>query len=602
MTTLIFTPLLVLSGLLFARKVASSFAELIAVTSIFIFSCIIASGNLLGFSGLLTQPYWMILAVIFGFTGVAFVSKSKQTVVLPSLRYPGHIICALTVLVLIPLSASVFAIIVSQPANIDDLLYHFPKLFVLAQQASFLPSGLELVDSYPQNSEMLGAFLTLASSDYLFADGCQLLAFPLFLASLFMLGQSQKLKTETSLLVMLLACFIPSIWSLAITFHVDLFSAVMLISALALLSRRTINNRCSYFFLIGCAFGLLMGTKFIALPWAVILLIALCVSPNRPRSLAEVSLVLAPLIILGGQSYFLNMLRHSNPLYPYSFDFLGFKHQGTNYKLDTIWSEEKSAGYSGLEKILMSWFSINAISQSNHEHWFGGLGALWPIFFLSSLAALYQNIKQKDYSFTWLFFLSSLLFLSTPVNYTARFTLFICGIGAIGFGKFFDSLSGRYGETFKSILLSIVFVAALHCVRQNLSLLAHQVGPKRSATVLEICQREARPAEIRELSGASRSIFDGAKEIFIVHGSAPADRLLSYACFWQLAPEAKIRFFELAESQRLAREMAATTTRTVVILSSIDSSAPLPELAYLRRVYSGLKIAVFEKTVDIASK
>jgi hypothetical protein len=596
MTTLLLAPLLIFSALLFARREAISFAEFIATASIFAFSCIIASANLLGLFGQLHQPLWMLLAIMFALIGANLVAREKQARVKLSVRYPGHIVCALMFLLLIPLGAAVFTINVSQPANIDDLLYHFPKLLMLAQQGSFAVSGLELVDSYPQNSEILGTFLTLASSNYQLADGCQLLAFPLFLSSLYMLGQSQKLKNETSLMVMLLACFIPAIWSLAITFHVDLLSAILLLSALALISKPSITNRRNYFVLVGCTLGLLVGTKFIALPWTALLLVALCVTPNRPRSLAEVALVLLPLTVLGGQSYFLNMLRHGNPLYPYSFDILGWKLHGAHYSLDTIWSEQMTVHYSSLEKIAMSWFSIAAISQSNHEHWFGGLGVLWPIFLLTSLATLYQSTRKNDFSFVRLFILTTVLFLSTPVNYTARFVLFISAVAAIGFGKFFDSLSGRYGEILKSVLLGVVFVAVLHCIRQNLSLLAHQVGPKRAATLQEICQQEARPAELRLLSGTSRQLFAGVKDILVVHGNEPTDRLLSYGCFWELSPGAKISFFELADRQKLDREISATTGQTIVVLSSNTEKNALLDIPHLEQLFSGSQLTVLRKS------
>jgi uncharacterized membrane protein len=469
------------------------------------------------------------------------------------------------------LSLSVLAIVttaVTEPANVDDLDYHYPKLFWMLQTGSFATSGLELVDGYPQNGEILGTFIALATNSVQLVDGFQLLILPLWLASVWSLGAAFKIPYRTNAAVTLVSVCIPSFWSLLITFHVDLVAVALLLSSLALLYARDLFARHTQLALLGASLGLLLGTKYVALPWVGVVLVATLLSSQRPHSVRQFLALVVPLSILGFEPYVANAIRTGNPLYPYSLPVLGWITPAHPRTLGALWEEEMSKGSSVLGRIVMSWFSPDAIAQSNHEHWFGGFGLVWPLLFACVLGVTVSALRNREYRFVGLVSVTIALFLVTPALYTTRFVLFLPAIGAIACGTVLTLLDTRKLEVARISLVSLLALASLHCARQNISLLSHELRGRRGETLAASCQNVARPAEFRELLNThGRQSLSDSTEIVVVRGSNPEDRLVSYGCFWALAPHALIHFDEAHHASELLVKTHHNKRKRIVVFA-----------------------------------
>jgi hypothetical protein len=494
----------------------------------------------------------------------------------------------LIVLVLSLGALACVAIAISEAANVDDLDYHYPKMFWMLQTGSFVSSGLELVDGYPQNGEIIGTFLALVTNSIQFVDGSQLILLPLWFASVWALGSAFKIPYRTNAAVTFMSACVPAFWSLVTTFHVDITAIALLLSALALLYAKDLFERRLQLTLLGTSLGLLLGTKYVALPWVGVMLAATILSSLRPRTFRECLSLALPLSLLGFEPYALNVIRTGNPLYPYSLPFLNWSTTVHPRTLGALWEEEMSKGSSVFSRIIASWFSPNAIAQSNHEHWFGGFGLLWPILFVCFISSAACAIRKRDRNFLGLMIVTIALVLVTPAPYTTRFVLFLPAIGALACGKVLTWLEDRKLEMARLSLISLVVLASLHCARQNITLLSQELTGRRGKTLAASCRNVARPTEFRELlhTDASQNLST-AREILVIRGSAAEDRLVSYACLWALAPNASIHFEEIGHAAEALAKASKNGQQRIVVFAGEPSERAVVQPLLTPRFESG---------------
>jgi hypothetical protein len=564
-----------------ANRLARSIPERIIISSLVFFAPIVLVGSVLGVCGALSPVWWLWLSTathLLVYCGARCITVSAPP--LSRFAYPGHLpillVGCLTILVLV----SCIVVGAFEPANIDDFDYHFAKIFYWLSEHTFAPTGLELLDGYPQNGELIAAYLGTVLGAVNFADGFQLLALPLWCAAVFRLARQQGVGESNSLLVAVLSCFFPGFWSLVTTVHVDILASALLLTALALLFDRDAFSERVRLILIGSFLGLLVGTKYVALPWVGILGIAACIAPGRPRSIAAwISLVL-PCLVLGGERYVSNLIQTGNPLYPYTIPFLMLETVENPRILSELWEERMAGDTSVPFRVMWSWFSPAAMSQTNHENWFGGFGLLWPLVFASSLWATVVAVRQQDRTFLWLVFMAVALFLPTPAHFATRFVLFLPAIGVVGFGKVLEQSRSEWA---RRVLLILALLAALHCMRQHLTLLLQELGPRRGTSIVTSCSHVARPEGLRDLFQPPLvQTLRSAQQIHMVRGVAPVDRLVSYGCLWAAAPSAQIRFYEFeALPEAIARSSAIGPGALLLINSKAPAHQGLEEAGWV---------------------
>lgn len=576
-----------------ATRCSSIFTDRVITASVLLASAIVLSGAILGGCGVLLATPWCLLTLIF--TATAYLASrryDKSAKRRWNLSYPGHVAAAF-----IGCSAflAVMALVIVatfEPSNIDDLDYHYAKVLHWLRTASFARTGIDLVDGYPQNGELLAAFAALVSGTTSLADAFQLLALPLVWASIFRLIRSFGVTTSHAVIGTVLATAFPAFTSLVATLHVDIFALACLLSATSLLFSTGLLAPHLRLVLIGASLGLLMGTKFVALPWVAILGAATLIAPLRPRSSKELLLLGGPLLMVGGERYLSNTLVEGNPLFPYTIPLLRLFTPANPRLLSGLWEERMSQGDSASYRILMSWFSPEGIARTNYEHWYGGFGLVWPLLLACSLLTLVQALRTRDRSFISLFLLGVALFIATPVHHTVRFVLFLPAFGAVGFGRFLDRVQS---ELLKNIGLGVALVVALHCVRQHISLLSRELSERRGTTLTASCENAARPAAFRSLSREPiRSRFESSSTIRVVVGSSIQDRLLSYGCLWVLAPKANISVHELEALPEVLSTAKNEGADALVLLSSADPTPRTLNPMEWKNVFEEGAVTVFK--------
>lgn len=574
------------------RRFSRSLAGAVVASTTGFLSAVVLSGSMLGVLGALRAFEWSVAAL--GLTlGLSYVAWRKGAGATGTrIAYPGHTTVLLGVVLLSLVAMAAIKIYISDPANADDLEYHYPKIFHFIQSGSFQRTGLELVDGYPQNGELLAAFACFILGSLSLIDGVQLLVIPLFCASIWILAQSLGGSRSVAGVSALLGCFVPAVWSLIPTMHVDFLAVSLLVAAVALLFSADCFNKGFQRALFGALLGLLVGTKFVALPWVAVLLVASWFSHLRPRTIADVASMGLPLLLLGGERYLSNALEEGNPLYPYTIPFLGLITAQHPRLLGTLWEERMTVGIPYLEKLFTSWFSPTSIAQSNHEHWFGGFGLMWPILLSGFLCAVLVSAKRGEWRLTTLGVLASALFVVTPANYTTRFVLFLPAFAAVGFGVLLESLRVKRLELTRAIVTSLAVLAALHCTRQSVALFVSEVGPRRGGTVDESCSNVAVPEGLaRLMRSPAREAFNNAKSVKVFLGDSPQERMISYACVWQLPPHLTPSFHDLSALTNAAATLPAGESLLVV---SSDVPVELPaELSGGAVLFDGEGIRVF---------
>ena len=553
-------------------RMTRSLAEAIVVATLSMLSVIVLAGVTLGTLGFLNALTWTTLTLCFsaGLTlaaGAYGAQGSRERI-----RYPGHLSMLLSIVPVTLVTITAIKVLISDPANPDDLEYHYPKIFNFIQSESFKRTGLELVDGYPQNGELISTFAYHITNSLALIDGVQLLLIPLFCASISLLASSLGVSQRASFASAILGCCVPAVWSLIPTMHVDFLAASLLVTAVAILFSVKQFDSISKQLLFGAALGLLVGTKFVALPWVAVLLIALLLSPLRPRSVAQTLLVGLPVILLGGERYASNMFREGNPLYPYTIPALGLSIPLHPRLLGTLWEERMTVGIPYMQKVLTSWFSLDSMAQSNHEHWFGGFGLMWPLLLIGTCCALALSARHRSWAIVRLGTLTAVLFVVTPANYTTRFVLFLPAFAAVGFGYLLDSLKNSRWELARSLTVSLAFLAAVHCVRQSITLFVKEVGPRRGSTIFESCKNVAVPLVLAKfMNSPQHEVFRSAKSVSVLLGDLPDERMISYACIWVLHPHLQPTFHDVSAFGKVVATLPDGDSLVV-----ISSQAPPP--------------------------
>jgi hypothetical protein len=192
-------------------------------------------------------------------------------------RRPLHfsrrrLVSAVLILLLVALCVIVAARSLADPTyEYDALTYHlvFPAKWVQDGAISIVPTWFgDPAPAYaPSATEVYYAWLMLATGDDRLARGGQFIFFPLLLLAAYVLGGELRLRRIARLGACLALGLIPAINAQASTAMVDVAFAAQLaaVAAFALRAGRTRQAVDVVGLMLSC--GLLVGTKFIALPY-----------------------------------------------------------------------------------------------------------------------------------------------------------------------------------------------------------------------------------------------------------------------------------------------------------------------------------------------
>jgi len=420
---------------------------------------------LLGLSVALYLKNVILLSLVF-FLG-AYLSTKNKEFCFPPLNFSLYFKKLLSnkLFSFIFSVAASFAIVkilvnlLNPPFGWDSLNYHFTF------PVEWLKSGnlnvpIVIFDDpsptyYPLNGSLFYLWLIFPFKSVFLADLGQ---FPFFvIAAISVYGISRKIGLNRTYAFYSAALFIliPNFFKQLQIAYVDAMVGSLFLVAvnflLLLKNKFNLGNALIY----GLSLGLLIGTKTVALPYSVLLIIPFLVISIKNYKRADLGVVVMfCLLAFGGFSYFRNLIVTGNPLYPLDFNL---------FNLHIFKGVMDKAVYSS--HFIGSDYSFSKMMF--HE----GLGVqslllILPGIFLSLPLAFFRRRKELDFNRVYLLILPILIYLVyrfiIPLG-NLRYLYALMGLGVV---------LGFYAVDILKINKLAVNTLVLLCVLASISELA----------------------------------------------------------------------------------------------------------------------------------
>jgi hypothetical protein len=204
---------------------------------------------------------------------------------------------------------------------------------------------------------------------------------------------------------------IPIVFLQLPTNYVDVASAAYLLCALAWMTGRPEDRRP---ILATLALGLFLGSKPSAPVQTALCLLVLLVQAIRSKRYAQWALACGIVVLLGGESYLVNLWRHHNPAWPAAFAIgpLQFAGPCTMDALLHSGAAVPHAEGSLVHRIWLAWTAVSSLPAFDMK--LGGLGPLFLLALPLSLVACWRRPTA---------FLILFIALAAPDPSIARYTM-----------------------------------------------------------------------------------------------------------------------------------------------------------------------------------
>lgn len=218
--------------------------------------------------------------------------------------------------------------LINPPFGWDDLNYHFTFPVEWIKHAN-LDNPIVVSDDpspsyYPINGSLFFLWLILPLRNVFLADLGQVPFFLISFLAVYAISRKISLNKEASLFAASLFLIIPNFFKQLQIAYVDVMVAGLFLASLNflfLLNKEYLFKRVMLF---SIALGLLIGTKTVALPYSILLIIPfawLSLKNINKAGLLIVSILI--IFIFGGYSYVKNLIDTGNPLYPLDLKMMG---------------------------------------------------------------------------------------------------------------------------------------------------------------------------------------------------------------------------------------------------------------------------------------
>lgn len=256
--------------------------------------------------------------------------------------------------------------LLSVPTDWDGLSYHLLYPTRWLQEGRIAPSELgaphDQATLYPAAGEALHAFaMAVVRSDLLVAP-LMVLAAGLFGVAVAALARAAGAARPAAAAAGALAATLPPLASRAASSYVEPLLDLALVAAL-LFARRAIEapaDAARYGALAGLAAGLAAGTKYVGLPLAAALALALplllaAARRGARRAAVAAGSFFAAAAVAGGAWYVRNAVLTGNPFFP--VPVLGLPHlarPGLDWEAGSLWTRARELTFSGLGDLLFA--------------------------------------------------------------------------------------------------------------------------------------------------------------------------------------------------------------------------------------------------------
>ncbi len=312
----------------------SGFIDSLVACFVLYFSQIVLTELVLGVSGglylknliLLNLGISAVFLVISRKESSSFnVSGLKETV---SRLYANKILFFGICVILVFSAVKIFINLISPPFGWDSLNYHFTFAVEWLKHGN-LDTPITVFDDpspayYPINGSLYFLWLMLPLKNVFLADLGQAPFYAMAIFSVFAISRKIGLSKELSFYAAVLFLLIPNFFKQMQFAYVDVMVAALFLSALLYLFRLAEDFSRQNLLIFSASFGLFVGVKTVALPYAVFLFIPFVYLVLKHFKKAYFFLWFAVIAaLLGGFSYFRNFIETGNPLYPLDFYLFG---------------------------------------------------------------------------------------------------------------------------------------------------------------------------------------------------------------------------------------------------------------------------------------
>jgi len=313
-----------------ALGIRGAIDSIIALFVVFL-SQIVAIELILGLFGVLYLKNVILLSCIL-FLSVFWTTRAKEFV-LPPLNFTSYFnkILSNKIFCFVFSVTAAFAIVkilvnlLNPPFGWDSLNYHFTFPVEWLKHGNLNVPIVVFDDPsptyYPLNGSLFYCWLILPFKSVFLADLGQVPFFAIGVASVYGISRKLGLSRAYAFYSAALFILIPNFFKQLQVAYVDVMVGSLFLVAvnflLLLKDKFNLGNTLIY----GLSLGLLIGTKTVALPYSVLLIIPFLVILVKNFKLAGLGLVvMLCVLIFGGFSYFRNFIETGNPLYPLDFN------------------------------------------------------------------------------------------------------------------------------------------------------------------------------------------------------------------------------------------------------------------------------------------
>lgn len=218
--------------------------------------------------------------------------------------------------------------LVNPPFGWDSLNYHFTFAVEWLKNAN-LNLGITISDDpsppyYPINGSLLYLWLMLPLKNVFLADLGQVPFFCVAFLAVFSLARKVGLSRDKSFYAAAIFFIIPNFFKQLSIAYVDVIVAALFFTSAVCLFLLNSQFCWRHIVLFSMSLGLLIGTKTIALPYSLILLLPFgYLSLKNIKKWYLLLLSIFIITVLGGFSYIRNFVDTGNPFYPLDFKILG---------------------------------------------------------------------------------------------------------------------------------------------------------------------------------------------------------------------------------------------------------------------------------------
>lgn len=354
----------------------------------------------------------------------------------------------------------------------DGNTYHIPPMNYWARAGyvhwvPVTPIQSELMNGYPKGAELLTWVLATLFHAPRFVSLANLCFLPLGVAGIASLGESLGTNRRMAWAAGSLLLFAPVLLWQSVTSYVDCAFGCASIAALALLcqvraeqERGTVNH--GSILGLGCALGLVCAVKGSGVLLAAVSLLGLWLvtfSRDRKGSCVGVMGAGAACVAVGGYWYLRNYLHTGSPLYPVGLSFAGhplFPGRRLAEVLDfAANTPARFARWPAPVRVAYTWAQGGRRWPASSYGWdgrLGGLGYLWLLGCVPAIAAVVVRRLHRlrrgsadaaDRSLLLLAAVVLVAFLGTPLNWWARYTVWIYALGLPCFALVAERLLAR---------------------------------------------------------------------------------------------------------------------------------------------------------------